>query len=227
MFQPDLAVCITLAIFFNKGPVMFLYVDSHYASPYAMSVFVALHEKQLPFKTITLDLSGGAASTPTYAKLSLTHRVPTLVDDDFSLSESSAITEYLDEAYPGQALYPAEVEIRARARQVQAWLRSDFMPIRSERTTVVLFYGPSATPLSAIAHGAAQKLFAGATELLSHGGPHLCGKEWCIADVDLAVMLNRLVLNGDAVPDHLAAYATRQWQRPSVQLWVNQERPPL
>ena len=206
---------------------MQLYVDSNYASPYAMSVFVALHEKKLPFEIVTIDLSSGAASAPAYAKISLTHRVPTLVNSDFSLSESSAITEYLHEAYPGQALYPAEVKDRARARQVQAWLRSDFMPIRSERTTVVLFYAPSTTPLSAEARSAAQKLFAGATELLSHGGPHLCGKEWCIADVDLAVMLNRLVLNGDSVPESLAAYASRQWQRPSVQLWVNQERPPL
>jgi len=128
---------------------MQLYVDSNYVSPYAMSVFVALHEKKLPFEITTIDLSSGAASAPAYAKISLTHRVPTLVDGDFSLSESSAITEYLHEAYPGQALYPAEVKDRARARQVQAWLRSDFMPIRSERTTVVLFYAPSATPLSA------------------------------------------------------------------------------
>jgi len=192
-----------------------------------MSVFVALNEKKLPFDISTIDLSSRAASAPAYAKISLTHRVPTLVDGDFSLSESSAITEYLQEAYPGQALYPAEVKDRARARQVQAWLRSDFMPMRSERTTVVLFYGPSATPLSDEAHGAAQKLFAGATELLSHGGPYLCGKEWCIADVDLAVMLNRLALNGDSVPKSLVAYASRQWQRPSVQLWVNHERPPL
>ena len=206
---------------------MQLYVDSKYVSPYAMSVFVALHEKKLPFEIATIDLSSGAASAPAYAKISLTHRVPTLVDGNFSLSESSAITEYLHEAYPGQALYPAEVKDCARARQVQAWLRSDFMPIRSERTTVVLFYAPSATPLSAEARSAAQKLFAGATELLSHGGPHLCGKEWCIADVDLAVMLNRLALNGDSVPESLAAYAARQWQRPSVQLWVNQKRPSL
>jgi glutathione S-transferase len=206
---------------------MQLYVDSNYASPYAMSVFVALHEKKLPFEIVSLDLSSGSASAPAYAKMSLTHRVPTLVDGNFSLSESSAITEYLHEVYPGQALYPAEVKNRARARQVQAWIRSDFMPIRTERTTVVLFYGPSATPLSAEARSAAQKLFAGATELLSHGGPHLCGKDWCIADVDLAVMLNRLVLNGDSVPESLAAYASHQWQRPSVQLWVNKERPPL
>lgn len=206
---------------------MRLYVDSNYVSPYAMSVFVALHEKALPVEITTIDLSSGAASDPAYARISLTHRVPTLVDGDFSLSESSAITEYLHEAYPAQALYPAEVKDRARARQVQAWLRSDFMPIRSERPTIVLFYGPSATPLSVEAHEAAQILFAGATALLAHGGQHLCGSEWCIADVDLALMLNRLVLNGDPVPDDLAAYASRQWQRPSVQAWISQARPPL
>ena len=206
---------------------MQLYIDSNYASPYAMSVFVALHEKKLPFEITAIDLSSGAASATAYTKISLSHRVPALVDGDFSLFESSAITEYLHETYPGQALYPGQVKARARVRQVQAWLRSDFMPIRSERTTTVLFYGPSATPLSVEAREAAQKLFAGATELLSHGGPNLCGEEWCIADVDLAVMLNRLVLNGDSVPDSLAVYATRQWQRLSVQLWVNQERPSL
>ena len=206
---------------------MRLYVDSNYVSPYAMSVFVAIHEKELSVEVTTIDLSSGAASASAYAKISLTHRVPTLVDDDFSLSESSAITEYLHDAYPGQTLYPAELKDRARARQVQAWLRSDFMPLRSERSTGVLFYGPSTTPLSVEARDAAQKLFAGATALLAHGGPHLCGDEWCIADVDLAIMLNRLVLNGDPVPDDLVAYALRQWQRPSVQAWVNHKRPPL
>lgn len=206
---------------------MQLYVDTHYASPYAMSVFVGLHEKKLPFEVITLDLSSGENHDPAYAPKSLTHRVPTLIDGDFSLSESSAITEYLHETYPGQALYPSEVKTRARARQVQAWLRSDLMPIRQERTTVVLFYGPISTSLSAEAQDAAQKLFAGVTELLSHGGQYLCGKEWSIADVDLAAMLNRLVLNGDAVPEKLVQYAKFQWQRPSVQLWLNQERPPL
>ncbi len=29
------------------------------------------------------------------------------------------------------------------------------------------------------------------------------------------------------VPQKLAAYARRQWQRHSVQMWVNQKRPPL
>lgn len=118
---------------------MQLYIDSNYASPYAMSVFVALHEKKLPFEITAIDLSSGASSASPYTKISLSHRVPALVDGDFSLFESSAITEYLHEAYPGQALYPGQVKTRARVRQVQAWLRSDFMPIRSERTTTVFF----------------------------------------------------------------------------------------
>ncbi|WP_440215055.1 hypothetical protein, partial [Corynebacterium striatum] len=50
---------------------------------------------------------------------------------------------------------------------------------------------------------------------------------WSIVDVDLAVMLNRLILNGDNVPAELVAYAQHQWQRPSVQAWVNLHRPAL
>ena len=46
-------------------------------------------------------------------------------------------------------------------------------------------------------------------------------------DTDLALMLNRLAMNGDPVPERLAQYAKRQWQRPTVQRWVAQARPPL
>lgn len=206
---------------------MLLYVDSNYASPYAMLVYVALREKKLPFDVEAIDLGKKAASSPSYATLSITQRVPTLVDGNFSLSESSAIAEYLNEAFPGPALYPAEAKKRARARQVQAWLRSDLLPIRKERDTTQLFYGTAVSALSVEARFAVKKLFSGARALLSHGGPNLCGEEWSIADVDLAVMLNRLVLNNDPVPEDLVAYATRQWSRPSVQQWVQLDRPPL
>ncbi|WP_287461821.1 glutathione transferase, partial [Accumulibacter sp.] len=188
---------------------MLLYVDVQFASPYALSAFVALQEKGLPFTIETLDLAAGDQQRPDFARLSITARVPTLVDGDFALSESSAIAEYLDEAHPGPALYPAAPRARARARQVQAWLRSDFLPLRQERSTEVIFYGPTPQPLSAAAAHSAARLFAAAGELLAHGDDHLCGDAWCIADVDLALMLNRLLLNGDAVPDALARYATR------------------
>jgi glutathione S-transferase len=154
----------------------------------------------------------------------ITRRVPTLVHEDFSHSESSAITEYLDDCFPGLALYPSTARERARERQIQAWLRSDLIPIRQERSTDVIFYSPVDQPLSDAAQAAATKLIDVATGLLSHGRENLF-ENWSIADVDLALMLNRLVLNHDLVPPQLVEYAERQWERPSVQLWVNQSRP--
>ena len=205
---------------------MLLYVDSQFTSPYATSVFVGLKEKGIPFELRTLDLINGANHSAEYATESLTARVPTLVDGEFALSESSAITEYLDEVYPGTALYPSDPRAKARARQVQAWLRSDLMPLRQERSTMVVFYQPSSQPLSPAAEIAARKLFRAAEALLAHNRENLFSS-WSIADVDLSLMLNRLLLNGDPVPSRLADYARLQWQRPSVQEWVNQGRPEL
>ena len=209
----------------SQGP-LHLYVDSLFTSPYAMSVFVALREKGLAFETYTLDLDAGQNQAADYVQRSLTQRVPTLVDGDFALSESSAITEYLDQAYPETRVYPADVQQRARARQVQAWLRSDLLPIRQERSTLVVFCGQKRPPLSAEAQAAATKLISAAQALLADNREYLCG-QWSIADVDLAVMLNRLILNGDAMPAQLVTYAQRQWQRPSVREWVELRRPAL
>ena len=207
-------------------PSLRLYVDALFTSPYAMSVFVALREKGLAFETLTLDLDAAQNQTADFAQLSLTQRVPTLVEGDFALSESSAITEYLEAVYPDTPIYPADPKQRARARQVQAWLRSDLLPIRQERSTLEVFYGQKMPPLSPLAEAAAGKLISAAQALLAGNPTNLFGA-WSIADVDLALMLNRLILNGDSVPAELVAYAQRQWQRPAVQEWVKLTRPAL
>ncbi len=203
-----------------------LYVDSQYASPYAMSVFVTLTEKGLPFEMEKVDLDAQQNLQPPYRDRSLTARVPTLLHMGTYLSESTAITEYLDEVFaaPGYpAVYPKNAVDRARARQVQAWLRSDLMPIRVERSTAVIFFAPNPEPLSEQGRAAADKLIRVADSLITDDAQHLFG-EWCIADTDLALMLNRLVMNGDPVPEKLRAYANAQWKRPSVQQWANLPR---
>ncbi|MES2102866.1 MAG: glutathione transferase [Pseudomonadota bacterium] len=202
-----------------------LYADDLFSSPYTMSAFVSLKEKGVAFDLHKLKL-GSHNLQPAYRQLSLSGRVPTLVHGGFHLSESSAISEYLEELLPPPshtALYPADRQQRARARQVQAWLRSDFMPIRTERSTMVVFYEPVDTPLSEAAQNSAETLFHAADSLLADDADCLFGN-WCIADTDLALMLNRLLLNGDAVPGKLARYARLQWQRPSVQEWLALDR---
>lgn len=196
-----------------------LHVDTQYLSPYAMSVYVALREKGVDFAMELVDLGAAAQHATPYARTSLTQRVRTLVQGDFALSESSAIAEYVEDTVPGTPLYPADPRDRARARQVQAWLRSDLGAVRQERPTEVVFLGQAKPPLSSAARAAADKLAFAAGELLRNGGDHLFG-DWSIADTDLALMLRRLSLDAGLLPPSLAAYAERQWQRPSVQAWA-------
>ena len=205
-------------------PELRLFVDSQFMSPYAMSVFVALREKGIPFAINYVDLESQENLRPQYRERSLTCRVPALEHGGLSLSESSAITEYLEEVFPPPTyagIIPQDPMARARVRQIQAWLRSDLLPIREERPTTVIFQKPCNKPLSEKARLAVVKLVRAAETLLEDHGSSLFG-EWCIADTDLALMLNRLVASGDAVPEELAAYVRNQWQRPSVQAWVEQ-----
>jgi glutathione S-transferase len=205
---------------------MLLYVDSNFASPYALVAFVSLVEKGLSFDVKPLELFAKAHREASFASASITRRVPTFVHDEFALSESSAICEYIDETFVGTRLYPTGLRERARARQVQAWLRSDLMPIRDERPTFVVFCGAKRPALSAQAKDATEKLITASLQLLDGRTENLFG-EWSIADVDLAMMLQRLVAHGDSVPQRLIDYAGRQWLRPSVQQWINHTRPPL
>ncbi|WP_223501258.1 glutathione transferase [Pseudomonas sp. BF-R-24] len=201
-----------------------LYVGADHVSAFAMSAFVALKEKQLSFELVTVDLKARENYMPSYRDLSLTCKVPTLVHDDFALSESSAIAEYLDELSPGhKKLYPQDIRQRARARQLQAWLRSDLLVVRKERPFDLVYFGKKNTVLSDEAQAAVERLFFVAGHLLEEGAEHLFG-DWSIADTDLAIMLNRLVANGDPVPARLAAYVRRQWDRDSVRAWMDIER---
>ena len=174
---------------------MLLYVDSNVASPYALVAYVGLLEKGLTFDIKPLEIFANAQKESAYAATSITRRIPTLIHDHFALSESSAICEYIDESFDGTQLYPVGLRDRARARQVQAWLRSDLMPIREERPTFVVFCRAKRPALSPQAIEAAQKLFAAALQLLEGRTEYLFG-EWSIADVDLAMMLQRLVAHG-------------------------------
>ncbi|MFY3136630.1 glutathione transferase [Achromobacter xylosoxidans] len=202
------------------GAPFTLYVDSLFLSPYAMSAYVALTEKQLPFEVRLIDLDAGEQRMQPYQCRALTARVPALTHGDFNLTESTAITEYLEDMHPAPAcpaLYPAQPRERARARQLQAWLRSDLGALRQERPTESVFCGDAGQPLSDAGHAAAAKLIHVAGALIGAGQASLFD-DWCIADLDLAVALRRLWQDG--LPDPLRAYVEIQWQRPSVRKWL-------
>jgi len=204
-----------------------LYGNTTWTSPYVFSAFVVLKEKGIPFRMELLDLEAGAHHRPAYEELSVTGRVPALRHGDFWLAESSAIDEYLEEAFPPPGfarLYPEEPRARARVRMVQAFVRSDLLPLRSERPTSTFFEGEPARPFTPEGQASADRLVRLAERFLQPGAAHVAGGAFTIADADLALVIQRLVANGDPCPARLAAYARAVFQRPSIRSWLSNTR---
>lgn len=203
-----------------------LYGEPYWYSPYFFTVFVALREKELSFDVQVINLAAGEQRTPEFIAKSLTNRIPTIEHDGFSLSESTAIVEYLDDKFTAPKhprVLPENTEHRARARQLQAWLRSDLAELRQERSTEIMLFTRDPKPMSPGALAMAEKLFRVAEAVVPAQGDHLFG-QWSIADADLAFALHRLILSGDHVPPRLHAYASKQWQRASVREFIDRER---
>jgi glutathione S-transferase len=83
----------------------------------AQKVRLALSEKRLDWESRHLDLRKGDQRAPEYRRLNPKGIVPTLVDDDAVVVESSIILEYLDDAYPEPALKPVDPKARAGMRE--------------------------------------------------------------------------------------------------------------
>jgi glutathione S-transferase len=84
-----------------------------YVSPYVRKVLACMNLKGLDYEVDPITPFFG---NDEFERLSPLRRIPVLIDGDFSVSDSTIICEYLDEAYPGHRLYPADPKDRARAR---------------------------------------------------------------------------------------------------------------
>ena len=212
---------------------LILYGSEMWNSPYVLSCFVALREKQLPFEMRVIALQRGAQHEAAFVTRSLTSRVPAFEDGDLSLSESSAIIEYLDDRFPAPGnprALPADIGQRARGRQIMAWVRSDVGALREERSSEYVFYPhealPPLAPLSDAGRRAAEKVVRVAGALVPERGGPLFGA-WSAADTDLAMMLWRLSRTGYELPAKLRAFADAEWERPAVREFVTKPRPPF
>ena len=88
-------------------------VIGSFVSPYVRKVLACLNLKGLAYEVDPITPFYGNEE---FRRLSPLCRIPVLIDGDFSCSDSSVICAYLDEAYPGHALFPADPKDRARAR---------------------------------------------------------------------------------------------------------------
>ena len=88
----------------------------------AIKVRLALYEKGVQFRSQNLDLRAGDQFDPSYLKLNPNAVVPTLVDGDAVILESSGILHYVDDSHPEPSLLPADAYARARMRLWIKWV---------------------------------------------------------------------------------------------------------
>ncbi len=85
----------------------------------SQKVRVTLAELGLDYESVLIDLQKGEQFDPAYKRLNPDAVVPTLIDDDLVVVESSLIAEYLDKTRNEGRLIPQDIALETRVRH---WL---------------------------------------------------------------------------------------------------------
>lgn len=108
-------------------------VYEYFRSSAAFRLRIALNLKRLNPDRRYIHLANGEQRTAAYRSINPQGLVPFMVDGDFSLAQSLAIIEYLDETHPEPPLLPAGVKQRAWVRSVAQMIACDIHPLNNTR----------------------------------------------------------------------------------------------
>ncbi|EOR09370.1 maleylacetoacetate isomerase [Acinetobacter tandoii] len=108
---------------------------SYFRSSAAFRVRIALNLKGLSYDTQAVHLlkQGGEQHSAEYAAINPSELVPTLLDQQYVLTQSLSILEYLEEAYPKTALLPQNLQQRAQIRAFAQYIACEIHPLNNLR----------------------------------------------------------------------------------------------
>ena len=111
---------------------------SYWRSSCSWRVRIALAVKKVPYdyQAVHLVNNGGEQFGASYSAVNAAHLVPSLQIDGLTLTQSTAICEYLEETRTGDgvaALLPAEAGERAHVRALAQTIASDTQPVQNLR----------------------------------------------------------------------------------------------
>jgi len=87
-------------------------------SPYVRKPLLVCEEKGVSYRLAAMAFGSGANKTPDYLAMNPFGRLPTIEHGDFKLYEAQAIARYIDRAFDGPSLTPADPRQAARMDQV-------------------------------------------------------------------------------------------------------------
>lgn len=112
-----------------------LILYDYWRSSASYRVRIALNIKGLAYETRSVHLvrDGGQQHAEAYRALNPQQLVPCLVDGKIEITQSLAIIDYLDEAWPHPPLFPAGRDDRARVRALALVVACDVHPLGNLR----------------------------------------------------------------------------------------------
>lgn len=115
----------------------FMKLHNYFRSGTSFRVRIALHLKGLPYDYVPVNLLKGEHREAAYRSLSPDGLVPMLdLESDagpIRLTQSMAIIEYLDEAWPTPPLMPKDPLGRARVRALAQTIACEVHPVNNQR----------------------------------------------------------------------------------------------
>lgn len=197
-----------MAIITNKRSVMTLYSGA--TDLHSHRVRIVLAEKGVPYEVITVE---ARAKPEDLLELNPYGSIPTLVDRELALYESSIITEYLDERFPHPPLMPVYPVARAKARLIIHRFDREWSPLIRQLESGKI----------ADTREEAKELAGYLTQLVPvfQANPYFLGDDFTLVDCYIAPVLWRLPIWGiNLSPVEMKAinkYSDRVFQRDSFQ----------
>jgi glutathione S-transferase len=203
---------------------MALVLHGYRYSVYLRIVRLVLAEKGIPYDRVEVN-PFAPDLPPDYLRLHPFGRVPALVHDGFALYETSAITRYIDRAFPGPSLQPADPRLAARMDQIIAVVDAyGYWPLVRQVFSHRVFRPATGQPAdeSEVAKGlAASAKVLRALEDLAAPADFVTGEQVSLADFHLGAMFAYFTAAPEGavlLADYprLAGWWQRFQRRPSV-----------
>ncbi len=205
---------------------MQLVIGNKNYSSWSMRPWVLMRQLGIHFEEIKLrlDFSAGSPFRRAVAHYSPAGLVPVLLDDDFAVWDTLAITEYLADKFPGRGIWPEGMRERARARSLAAEMHSGFGPLRSHcpmnLEADLTEAGRRIWAEQAAVRANVERIeVAWVDALNASGGPFLFG-EFGGVDAMYAPVATRLRTYGLPMSPTVKAYVDRLLAAPGVAAWI-------
>ena len=170
----------------------------HPFSQHSRRVVALLEAEGLPYKARRIALEQGEHMTADYLAINPNHQVPTLIDGDLKLHESTAILRYLCNRHALETWYPADHAVRAEVDQWMDWGQSRMAPAVTDIVYHSMFADAQTRDRAAIERGKARM-----AELAPMIETRLADRDWIagtdaptIADLVVASNISQLGLAG-------------------------------